>query len=267
MEPLDVLEEPGPAAGRRDRGEVPGRRAGASRGEAAAVDGALLGGRHADRGLGLDEERSSRRTAVDRRPAGLLVAGATRRPTSGARSVRTQTQPRTTDPDAMLYRKGPGMEAKLCFIGHALMENRAGSVVDARLTRVSGHAERLAALDMIGPRAERPVRRSRWAPTRATMPPTSSMELREINVHTARRAEHQRPSARRSTGGRPAIPAMPRASASASGSRRASAGSRPSPACEDQAIAASRRSDGPSPSPPRPTIWSGCRGFWRERPP
>ena len=44
----------------------------------------------------------------------------------------------------MLYRKGSGMEAKLCYIGHTLMENRNGLLVDARLTRVSGHAERLA---------------------------------------------------------------------------------------------------------------------------
>jgi len=57
----------------------------------------------------------------------------------------------------MLYRKGPGMEAKLCFIGHGLMENRSGLLVDARLTRVSGHAERLAALDMIRAYADRPV--------------------------------------------------------------------------------------------------------------
>jgi len=61
-----------------------------------------------------------------------------------------------TDPDAMLYKKGPGMEAKLCFIGHGLMENRSGLIVDARLTRVSGHAERLAALEMIEPFADRP---------------------------------------------------------------------------------------------------------------
>lgn len=62
----------------------------------------------------------------------------------------------TTDPDARLYRKGPGMEAKLCYIGHGLMENRCGLIVDARLTRVSGHAERLAALDMIEAFADRP---------------------------------------------------------------------------------------------------------------
>ena len=66
------------------------------------------------------------------------------------------THESTTDPDAMLYRKGPGMEAKLCFIGHGLMENRSGLIVDTRLTRVSGHAERLAALDMIEPLADRP---------------------------------------------------------------------------------------------------------------
>jgi transposase len=66
------------------------------------------------------------------------------------------THASTTDPDAMLYRKGPGMEARLCFIGHGLMENRSGLIVDTRLTRVSGHAERLAALDMIEPLADRP---------------------------------------------------------------------------------------------------------------
>jgi transposase len=62
----------------------------------------------------------------------------------------------TTDPDARLYRKGPGMEAILCFIGHGLMENHSGLLVDARLTRVSGHAERLAALDMVEQWANRP---------------------------------------------------------------------------------------------------------------
>jgi transposase len=67
-----------------------------------------------------------------------------------------ETHRSTTDPDARLYRKGPGMEAKLCFIGHALMENRSGLIVDTRLTRVSGHAERLAALEMIERFAARP---------------------------------------------------------------------------------------------------------------
>jgi IS5 family transposase len=66
------------------------------------------------------------------------------------------THASTIDPDARLYRRGAGMEAKLCFLGHALMENRSGLVVDARLTRADGHAERTAALAMIEARAERP---------------------------------------------------------------------------------------------------------------
>jgi transposase len=67
-----------------------------------------------------------------------------------------ETHASTTDPDARLYRKGPGKEAKLSFIGHGLMENRSGLLVDACLTQADGHAERVAALHMIEPRAERP---------------------------------------------------------------------------------------------------------------
>ena len=59
-----------------------------------------------------------------------------------------ETHASTTDPDALLYRKSPGTGAKLCYMGHVLMENRNGLVVDAETTRVSGHAERLAALEM-----------------------------------------------------------------------------------------------------------------------
>jgi transposase len=69
-----------------------------------------------------------------------------------------QTHASTTDRDARLYRKGPGKEAKLCFIGHGLMENRSGLLVDACLTPADGHAERVAALHMIEPRADRPRR-------------------------------------------------------------------------------------------------------------
>jgi transposase len=67
-----------------------------------------------------------------------------------------ETHASTTDPDARLYRKGAGKEAKLCFIGHALMENRSALLVDACLTHADGHAERVAALAMIEPHAERP---------------------------------------------------------------------------------------------------------------
>lgn len=67
-----------------------------------------------------------------------------------------ETHASTTDPDARLYRKGKGKETKLCFMGHGLMENRHGLLVDACLTEANGHAERVAALHMIEPRADRP---------------------------------------------------------------------------------------------------------------
>jgi transposase len=60
-----------------------------------------------------------------------------------------ETHASTSDPDARLYRKSRGQGATLCFIGHVLMENRNGLVIDAELTRATGHAERFAALEMI----------------------------------------------------------------------------------------------------------------------
>ena len=54
-----------------------------------------------------------------------------------------------TDPDARLYRKGNGQEAKLGYLGHVMMENRHGLIVDAMLTQADGTAERDAALLMM----------------------------------------------------------------------------------------------------------------------
>ena len=64
-----------------------------------------------------------------------------------------QTHASTTDPEARLYKKGRGKQAKLCFIGHGLMENRHGLLVDACLTLADGKSERVAALAMIEARA------------------------------------------------------------------------------------------------------------------
>lgn len=47
-----------------------------------------------------------------------------------------------TDPDARLCKKGPGKEAKLSYLGHALMENRNGLLVDFQITTATGTAER-----------------------------------------------------------------------------------------------------------------------------
>ena len=59
------------------------------------------------------------------------------------------THASTTDPDARLMRKGRGKEAKLCYAGHVVMENRNGLVVAAQVTPATGNAERHAAKDMV----------------------------------------------------------------------------------------------------------------------
>ncbi|MEZ5776630.1 MAG: IS5 family transposase [Hyphomicrobiaceae bacterium] len=59
------------------------------------------------------------------------------------------THASVTDPQARLYRKAKGRPAQLCYMGHALTENRNGFVVATELTHADGTAERRAALAMI----------------------------------------------------------------------------------------------------------------------
>lgn len=54
-----------------------------------------------------------------------------------------------TDPEAKLYRKGRGKEAKLSHLGHALTENRHGLIMSVTATEASGTAEREATLEML----------------------------------------------------------------------------------------------------------------------
>jgi hypothetical protein len=82
-----------------------------------------------------------------------------------------QTHASTTDPDARLYRNGPGQPAKLAYLGHVLMENRHALVVDTRLTLATGTAEREAALEMV---ADPAIIGSRSVPTRPTTWPSLS---------------------------------------------------------------------------------------------
>ena len=60
-----------------------------------------------------------------------------------------ETHASTTDPDARLYRKSSGQPSRLCFMGHLLIENRNGLIVDVRTTHATGRAEREAAEAMI----------------------------------------------------------------------------------------------------------------------
>jgi hypothetical protein len=56
------------------------------------------------------------------------------------------THASVTDPDARLYRKAKGRPAQLCYMGHALTENRHGFVIEAELTLADGTAERRAGI-------------------------------------------------------------------------------------------------------------------------
>ncbi len=60
-----------------------------------------------------------------------------------------ETHQSSTDPDARLYKKSQGEKAQLCYMGHALMENRTGLVVDGLVTHATGTAERDAAKQMV----------------------------------------------------------------------------------------------------------------------
>lgn len=60
-----------------------------------------------------------------------------------------ETHESTTDPQARLYKKGDGQPAKLCYMGHALMENRHGLAVGGQISQASGTAERDVALALI----------------------------------------------------------------------------------------------------------------------
>lgn len=62
---------------------------------------------------------------------------------------KNDTHASTTDPDARLYRKSSGTEARLAYLGHLLMENRHGLIVDAQATMADGFAEREAATSML----------------------------------------------------------------------------------------------------------------------
>jgi transposase len=75
-------------------------------------------------------------------------AGASERDFHGERR-KNETHESKTDPDARLFRKGKGKEAKLVYLGHALADNRHGLVVGTRTTLATGTAEWEAAEAMV----------------------------------------------------------------------------------------------------------------------
>jgi len=72
-----------------------------------------------------------------------------------------ETHQSTTDPEARLYKKGDGQPARLCYLGHALMENRHGLAVAGEVSQATGTAEREAALRLVDHRLDHRLGRRR----------------------------------------------------------------------------------------------------------
>ena len=102
------------------------------------------------------------------------------------------THASVTDPDARLYKKSPGTAAMLCFMGHTLMENRNGLVVQAELTHADGYGERKAALEMINRHSPGSTRRLTLGADKGYDSADFVAELRRMVVtpHVARKARH-----------------------------------------------------------------------------
>ena len=97
-----------------------------------------------------------------------------------------------TDPDARLFRKSRGTGAILCFMGHTLMENRNGLIVQAELTQANGHAERRAALDMIHRHSPGSTRRLTLGADKAYDSADFVADLRQacVTPHVAQKPRH-----------------------------------------------------------------------------
>jgi transposase len=109
------------------------------------------------------------------------------------RRRRRETHVSTTDPEALLYTKGSGQAAKLCYVGHVLTEHRHGLVVDVELTQATGAAERAAALAMLDRRPRRGRRATlgadRGYDTRAFV---AELRRRGVTAHVARHTRGRR---------------------------------------------------------------------------
>jgi transposase len=86
-----------------------------------------------------------------RKDGGEPPQDGTRNPTADFKGEKrsNKTHESATDPDARLARKSDGDASRLCHMGHTLMENRSGMIVDVEVTEVTGNAEQEAALLML----------------------------------------------------------------------------------------------------------------------
>jgi hypothetical protein len=143
-----------------------------------------------------------------------------------------------TDPQARLYRKGKGKEAKLSYIGNALTENRHGLVVEAELGSATGTIEREAALTMVARHSPGSQRLTLGADKAYDVHESSTICATSTSRPTLPRTRPTGP--RRSMRARHAIPATSSASRNANELRNLSAGARLSAGSPGRCYAASR---------------------------
>jgi len=145
-----------------------------------------------------------------------------------------ETHASTTDPESRLLRKGNGQPARLSYLGHALVENRHGLLVDLRVSTATGTAEREVAIDMLAAH-DRP-RRTTLGADRGYDTGQFVDSCRELGVtpHRTRRTARQR-----STNGPRDTSATRSASGCGCASSRCSAGARPLAASDERGYAAS----------------------------
>jgi transposase len=102
------------------------------------------------------------------------------------RSNRTHAS--VTDPESRLYKKAKGKESKLCYMGHALMENRNGLAVGATVTHATGTAEREASEAMLAAKVRQTGKPATVGEDKAYDAASHGAALRKLKVtpHVAR---------------------------------------------------------------------------------
>ena len=100
-----------------------------------------------------------------------------------------ETHASTTDPEARLLRKGQGKEARLAFMGHALMENRHGLLMDFTVSQATGTAERDAVPELLDGLRERGYRPRTLGADRGydTKDCVGDMRARRVTPHVAQK--------------------------------------------------------------------------------
>lgn len=95
---------------------------------------------------------------------------------------KNDTHASTSDPDSRLYRKAAGREARLCYMGHATMENQHGLAVAGMVTLANGTAERRASEAMLKAKAREAGHRITVGEDKAYDTADHVANLRAINV-------------------------------------------------------------------------------------